>query len=74
MLVILGDGDYSEGILNIPLDNCATWACLYDLVVDIVDCYVFNSRPGVGYTLFKALSRGPGEVVDAAPSPIVLGD
>jgi hypothetical protein len=24
MLVILGNGDYSEGVLNIPLDDCAT--------------------------------------------------
>lgn len=43
MLVILGDGDNSEGVLNIPLDDCATWASLYDLLVDIIDCHVFNS-------------------------------
>jgi hypothetical protein len=24
MLVILGNGDYSEGVPNIPLDDCAT--------------------------------------------------
>ena len=43
MLVILSNRDYSEGVLNIPLDDCATWASLCDLLVDIIDCYVFDS-------------------------------
>lgn len=33
MLVILGNGDYSVGVLDIPLDDCATSASLYDLLV-----------------------------------------
>lgn len=43
MLVILSNRDYLEGVLNIPLDDCATWASLCDLLVDIIDRYVFNS-------------------------------
>ena len=43
MLVTLGNGDYSEGVLNVSLDDCATWASLCDLLVDIIDCHVFNS-------------------------------
>ena len=43
VLVILSNRDYSEGILNVPLDNCATWASLYNLLIDIVNSYVFNS-------------------------------
>jgi hypothetical protein len=43
VLVILGNGDYSEGVLNVPLDYCATWAGLYDLLVYVIDCHVFDS-------------------------------
>ena len=43
MLVILSNRDYSEGVLNIPLDDCATWTSLCDLLVDIIDCNVFDS-------------------------------
>ena len=42
MLVILGNGDYSEGVLDIPLDDCTTSASLYDLLVDMIDCHVFD--------------------------------
>jgi hypothetical protein len=43
MLVILSNRDYSEGVLDIPLDDYATWTSLCDLLVDIIDCYVFDS-------------------------------
>lgn len=42
MLVIFGNGDYAEGVLDIPLDDCATSASLYDLLVDMIDCQVFD--------------------------------
>jgi hypothetical protein len=60
MLVIFGNGDHSEGVLNVPLNDYAAWASLCDLLVDIIDCHVFNGRPRVRYALVKALSRGPG--------------
>jgi hypothetical protein len=37
MLVILGNRDNSEGVLDIPFDDYATWASLYDLLVNVVD-------------------------------------
>jgi hypothetical protein len=43
VLVILGNGDYSEGVLNVPLGYCATWTGLYDLLVYVIDCHVFDS-------------------------------
>jgi hypothetical protein len=43
MLVIRGNGDNSKGVLDIPLDDYATWASLYDLLVDVVDYHVFDS-------------------------------
>ena len=43
VLVILGNGDYPEGVLDVPLDYCATWASSYDLPVYVIDCHVFNS-------------------------------
>jgi hypothetical protein len=44
MLVILGNGDYPEGVLNVSLfDNCAAWAGFSDLVIYIVDFHVFDS-------------------------------
>ena len=42
MLVILGNGDYSEGVPDIPLDDRAAWASLCDLLVDMLDCHVYN--------------------------------
>ena len=43
MPVILGNRDYPEGVLDIPLNDCAAWASSYGLLVDIIDCHVFNS-------------------------------
>jgi hypothetical protein len=43
VLVILGNRDYSEGVLNVPFDDCATEASLYDLFVYVIDCHVFDS-------------------------------
>jgi hypothetical protein len=43
VLVILGNGDYSEGVLDVPLDYCATWASLYDLLVYVIDRHVLDS-------------------------------
>ena len=43
MLVILGNRDNSEGVLDVPFDDCATGASLYDLLVDLIDCHIFNS-------------------------------
>jgi hypothetical protein len=60
MLVIRGNGDYPEGVLNVSFDSCAAWAGFYDLVVYIVDFHVFNSRPVVWYTLVNSSSRRPG--------------
>ena len=70
MLVIFCKRDYSEGVLNVPLDDCATWASLCDLLVDIINRHALDGRPSVRYALVKALSRTRiGHGCGAIPRP-----
>lgn len=44
MLIILGNGDHSEGVFNVAFDNGAARACLHGPVANIIDGHVSNGR------------------------------